>query len=614
MRETILDRFAVQARERGNVVALRTLAATGAAADSSLTWREWDDDARAVAAALVARGLGPGARVAILAGNRVLWPVADVGVMRAGLVSVGLYPTSAPSQVQELLADAAVPVVIVDRVEQLEKVLAAAPALPELGLVVCEDLDDAPDSLRDGSPVALVRWRDWLADGSRALSESRVANELARREAAVRDTDIAALIYTSGSTGAPKAAELPHRYLLASAHSVQRALGLTADDSTLSFLPYCHAAERVFGLYTRMHVGMAVTLVEEHEHVWDAARLAQPTLFGGLPRFFEKASEALRRAAAAADETRRERWEAAERLGRARAMLRRHGLPVPAALERDWTTASEPARECVRGLFGARLRLATSGGATLPVEVAEHLDAFGVTVLGAYGLTEHLCVAMNRPERYAFDTVGLPMPGTELHVTEDGELLVRRSALTFAGYLHRPQATDEAFTADGAWLRTGDLASLDDDGFLRITGRVKELIALSTGKKVAPLPIEARLTEDEWIAQAILVGEGRKYVSALIALRRPAVEHWAAEQRLEGDYALLRRHPLVTARVQLAVDRVNATLSRSEQVKRFALLDDELTVEAGEITPTQKIRRGEVAARHAARVDALYAEPREEPA
>ena len=607
MRDTILARFAAQVAERGDRVALRTVVAGGSAADATLTWRGWAQASRELAAALVAAEIGVGGRVAILAGNRPLWPIADLGALSAGLVTVGVYPTSAPPQVAALLADAAARVVVVDRAEQLASVLAARPLPPTLRLVVCEDEGAAaavPPSRNGDAPV--VSWRALLERGRAALRDASVAAALDRRLAAVGPDDLAALIYTSGSTGVPKGACLSHRYLLASADSVRETLGLTADDTTLSFLPFSHAAERIFGLYVRVHCGIEATLVEDHLRLWDVARLVAPTLFGGLPRFYEKAGAALRAAEAAAAPADRARWTRAQALGRERSALRRDGRPVPEALERAWAESVAPARAHVAALFGHRLRLATSGGATLPREVAEHLDALGVTVLGAYGLTEHLCVAMNRPGRHAFDSVGPLMPGTEARVAEDGELLVQRSALTFDGYLGRPDETAAAFTPDGRWLRTGDLASLGADGFLRVTGRAKELIALSNGKKVAPLPIEARLSADEWIAQAVLVGEGRSYVSALLALRRAAVERWAATERLALDYPALLRHPAVRARVQRAVDAVNAGLSRPEQVKRFALLERELTVEEGELTPTLKVRRAEVAARYADACATLY--------
>jgi long-chain acyl-CoA synthetase len=256
--------------------------------------------------------------------------------------------------------------------------------------------------------------------------------------------------------------------------------------------------------------------------------------------------------------------------------------------------------------LGTRVRLATSGGATLPVEVADYLDATGLAVLGAYGQTEHLCVAFHRPACYDTETVGSPMPGTEIRIDGDGEVLVRRNALTFAGYHGKPDATTEAFTEDGEWLRTGDLGELTSEDRLRLTGRKKELIALSSGKKVAPLPIESRLVEDPWIGHAMLYGEGERFVSALLVPRRQVVEAWQRERGLSLDYTELLAHPEVVARLQDTVDRVNAGLSSPERIKRFVLLERDLSVEANELTPTLKVRRAVVAQRYRDRLEPLY--------
>lgn len=599
MSETLVSIFRERAARYGGRTALRALAAGGAPRDEAISWREWEEAARRFAAALVAAGHRPGEAVAVLAGSCLLWPVADLGILMAGGVSVGIYPTSAPGQVSRLLADCEAVALVVDTPERLAMATQLRTGLPHLRTVVC-------GSLRP-SRSWTVGWEAWLARGARALERARgVAEELERRMARLTADDVALLIYTSGSTGEPKGARITHRYLLDSALSIREALGLEESDTTLSFLPFCHAAERVFGLHTRIVCGMEAALVEDHTRLWEAARAYGPTLFGGLPRFYEKAYETLRAECEGARGEERARWERTLELGRERSRLRRAGEPVPPALEAEWREAGAPLFERVRGLFGGRVRLATSGGAALPLEVAEHLDALGLTVLGAYGLTEHLCVAFNRPGRYTFDSAGPAMPGTELRLADDGEILVRRGPLTFSGYHGRPGATREAFTPDGAWLLTGDLGALGEDGCLRVVGRKKELIALSTGKKVAPLPIEGLLVRDPWIGQAMLYGEGRRFVSALLALRRPVVEAWARERSLDAAYPDLLRHPEVVGRVQAVVDQVNAALSRPEQIRRFVLLERDLSAEEDELTPTLKLRRAVVSAKFRDRLDALY--------
>jgi len=613
MRDTILAAFAAQRRDRAQQAALDALAVGGAMPAACLTWAEWGAAADYVAGALLAMGLQRGERVVILAGNSLLWPVADVGVLLAGGVSVGAYPTCSAVQLRSLLADSGARVLIVDTEAQHGKARDAVRTLPDPPLVVHggwmgERRSEA--TAPAAQPGNETCWTAWLADGAAALERADVRRELEARTADAGPDDVAVLIYTSGSTGEPKGACLTHRYLLSSAAAIRDTLAVTAADRYLAFLPFCHAAERVFGHYTRILTGATAGLVLDHGRVWDAARAFRPTVLGGVPRLFEKLHDALLTAdaAARANPAHAAAWSRATEAGARRAVVRRAATADPReheVAELLWLEHGAPLRAWAAEWVGDQLRVATSGGALLPIGVAEALDAAGITVLGAYGLTEHLCVAFHRPDAYDFTSAGAPMPGTELRIAADGEIQVRRSALTFAGYHGRPADTASAFTDDGEWLRTGDLGVLRD-GRLAVTGRLKELIALSAGKKVAPLPIEERLVGEPWIAQAVCFGEGRRYLTALLTLRRDAVERWAVESGLAFDYAALLEHAEVRAQVQAMVDRVNAMVSTPERIRRFALLDRELTVQDGELTPTLKVRRAVVAERHHALLEALY--------
>lgn len=591
--------FLDQAAARSNQPALRVLASGGAAVPRVITWGEWERESLAFAAALVESGIEPGAIVAILAGNGVEWPIADLGILLAGCVSAGVFPTSSAAQVCEVLADCGAVAVVTDSRAQTDKIHASRAQLPALRTMV------GPTGSINGT--ADSSWADWLARGRVAHRDPVIAGEIVRRISATGIGDPAILIYTSGSTGVPKGATLSHAYLHASALSIRDALGLVSRDTALSFLPFSHAAERVFGHYTRIVCGMEAGLVADHTRVWAAAADYGPTLFGGLPRFYEKVYESVRAQEERAQGEERERWAHVLQLGRERARWRRSGAVVPIALDQEWRRIGQPMIERVLGHFGNRVRVATSGGAKLPEQVGEYLDALGLTVLGAYGLTEHLCATMHRPDHYNFDSAGVAMPGTTIRIAEDGEVLLKRNALTFSGYLGRPEESRAAFDASGEWLHTGDFGTIDDAGFLHVTGRKKELIALSTGKKVAPLRIEAKLTCDPWISQALLLGEGRKYIAALLTLRREVVESWAGEHGLPRDYAELLCEPAVIARVQAAIDTVNAEFSGPEQIRRFRLLEHEFTFESGELTPTLKIRRALVTERFRSEIEALYA-------
>jgi long-chain acyl-CoA synthetase len=589
---TILQSFQQRAATRANTPAFVLFGDI----TNGWSWSDWERDARYFAAALVDSGCTPGSVVAVLAGNRPVWPIADLGALMAGAISVGVYPTSAAVQVHEVLNDSAARIVVVDTSEQLAKVLEVRAGLPNLRSIVCACAPvDAPE---------VIALSSWLERGRHAWP--RCGSEVSERIADASPDDVAILIYTSGSTGVPKGARISHRYLTASAESIRDTLALTDQDSSLSFLPYCHASERVFGLYTRILTGMRFMLVERPSDVWAAARAFGPTLFGGLPRFYEKIYEALLAKHATLNAGERMQWDCALQLGRERSLRARDGAAAAPELEHAWLEAATLPRETIASLVGRRVRLATSGGATLATEVAEYLAAAGLTVLGAYGLTEHLCVAMHRPDSYRFDSAGMPMPGTDLRISDTGEIQLRRSALTFSGYQHNAAETRAAFTSDGAWLRTGDLGFVDAEGRLHVTGREKELIALSGGKKVAPVPIERRLSESPWIAQAVLFGENRRYISALIALRRDYVEKWARETGRGHGFDALLLDPEITERVQHAIDAVNQTLSRPEQIKRFALLPAELSMEGEELTPTLKVRRSVIAQKYQEQLESLY--------
>ncbi|GLC27723.1 AMP-dependent synthetase/ligase [Roseisolibacter agri] len=568
--DTVLRRLLARAAAHPSHVAYRELAVAGADGDTELTWAEWTRSARAVAAALVQRGLQVGARVAVLAGNRMLWPIVDLGILMAGGMSVGIFPTSTQAQVRQLLLDGGVRLLFCDDAAQLEKAGAA-----------CSGLDAAPTIVADLAHM--------LDAGHAALDDAAVEAELDRRIAAAAPDDLAILIYTSGSTGEPKGACLTHAYLVASAESIRDTLGLTASDRSLSLLPYAHAAERVFGLYTRLVCGMEAVLVPDPSRLADAARAFRPTLLGGLPRLYEKLHATLEQAERAATGEERETWARLRALGAERSRLRRAGAPVPETMEREWQAVRGAAAAVIKRAIGDAVRLATSGGAPLRRDVAESLDAVGLTVLGAYGQTEHLCVAFHRPDAYDFAGVGRPMEGTTLRIAADGEIQVRRNALTFAGYLGRPEATQAAFTADGAWLRTGDLGAIDARGILHVTGRLKEILALSTGKKVAPLPIEARLREHRAVSQALVAGEGRRFATALLFV--PAAD----------DEAEVRRA------LDAHVAQVNDGLAPHERIARWALVPEELTEAGGELTPTLKVRRSVVEAKYHAVLEELYA-------
>lgn len=564
----LVHRFFERATRTPDAMAFAVYPPGATLASSHVSWGAWGVQVRACAARLLREGIAPGDRVAVLAGNRLMWPVLDVALQAVRAVGVGIFPGSSCAQIDALLADSGARLLFTDDLVQAQRLRDANARPTTLDLVICDDTG-VERTVTNGET-----WTRWCADGVAALNgDHALEAALDARLADVTPDDVFAIVYTSGSTGEPKGACLSHRYLAASAASIVSVLGLDARDRSVSFLPYSHAAERVFGQGVRLLVGGSAALVERPADLFTVAADYKPTVLPALPRIFERLDEAITQAVAAGGDA--------------------HAAFVART--------------------GGAIRRATSGGATMPEGVASRLATLGMPVLAAYGQTEHLCIAMNAPAMPRFDTVGPPMPGTTVRIADDGELLVRRSALTFSGYWNRSDETHAAFTDDGAWLRTGDLAVQDARGALRIVGRVKELIALSTGRKIAPLPIEAALTGTPYIAQATVHGEGRKFAAALLVPRRHALEVWAAASGITGTWPVLLEHADVKALLQQSIDAVNATLARTDRVQAFAIVAHEFTLEDGLLTPTLKVVRRAVEARYRTQLESLFAATREPP-
>ncbi len=562
-----------------------------------ISWKRFDGEAREFASALIASGIEPLGSVAILMGNVPEWPISDLGTIMAGGVSVGLYPTSSAEQCQYIINHSDAEFVLVDTGLQLEKILRQRRELPKLKLVIM--LDEEVASETEG----VMSYREFLQLGSERLGETgRIIEE---RALGAQPEETVIMVYTSGTTGLPKGACLSHRYVINSVESLRDTIPLFDSDVSFSYLPYCHVAERISGLYNRLYAGAAAYFVDDMTKLWDYMLEVKPTVFPSLPRFFEKVHARIISDLETATPEERQRFDEALSLGRQLGRQRQQRQPVSQELEKEYLEKAQPVIEQVKGYFGGRIRSATSGGASLPQEIAEFFDALGIPILQAYGLTENLCVAFNRPDNYKFGTVGPPMPGCQVKIADDGEILVR-SQMMFSGYYKEPDKTAEVF-GDG-WLLTGDLGLIDADGFLKITGRKKELIVTSTGKNIAPAHIENLLKEHHLISHALVYGEGKSYLVALITLN-PAemMSHARACGIPVRDFSDLTRNDEIIALVQNIVSEVNAKISSTEAIRKFAILEHDLSIEAEEITPTMKLKRKVVTERYRDILEGLYA-------
>jgi long-chain acyl-CoA synthetase len=554
------------------------------------TWRQYADLVRRAGKALVALGLEPGGKVAIFGFNRPEWVILDVAAMAVGGAAAGIYTTCSPEEVQYIVHHAEAKVLLLEGAEQWKRVEPVIGQLPLLRHVVM--MEGAP---RVDHPLAM-RWDELLAKGDGVADE-----RFDERLAALEPAGLAALIYTSGTTGPPKGVMLSHDNLAWTA-SVSRGLSKgTSSDVALSYLPLSHIAEQVFSVHGHLTTGYELYFAESLEKVPENLKEVQPTLFFGVPRIWEKLHAGIAGKLAQAPKPRRMIAEAAMRVGRAVTAARNEGRMPHPLLEIAHKVADKVVFSKVKAAIGlGRARWCVSGAAPIAPSVLEFLGGLDVVVHEVYGQSEDTGpTSITMPGNNRVGTVGPPIPGVEVRFGDDGEILVRGRNV-FLGYYKDPQATAEALV-DG-WLHSGDLGELDDGGNLRITGRKKEIIITSGGKNVAPKNIEAALKEHPLVAEAVVIGDRRKHLSALLVLDPDAAARFAEERRVAAD------GPEIRAEVQRAVDDVNTRLAQVETVKRFHILPRPLSIDAGELTPTMKIKRKVVHERYAREIDAMYEE------
>jgi long-chain acyl-CoA synthetase len=562
-----------------------------------LTWREVGEIVRGLALGLLALGRQRGDAIAILAGSRAEWVQADLAILSAGCVTVPIYPTYTPEQVASLAIDADVRTLVVEDAAQLAKVLQARGKIPGLEHVVVIEGDEQFDP-------SILSWKTLRQLGRDR--EDAFKSLLAERVASIEPQDVATIVYTSGTTGTPKGVIQTHANHMAALDAVARIPGVEAGDVHLLFLPLAHSFARL-ETFIGIHRGLVTAFAESLDRLAENLREVRPHFIFSVPRVFEKIHARILAEAASAGPVRRAVFDRALQIGREVSRRTRGNRPVPPWLRAGYRVAHRLVFAKLHRAFGGRLRFAVSGGAPLDPEIAEFFHAAGVLILEGYGLTE-TCPALtfNRIDHFRFGSVGAPIHGVELAIAADGEILARGPNVASRGYLNQPEATAEAFDAEG-WLHTGDIGRIDDDGFLYITDRKKDIIVTSGGINIAPQQLERLLASDPFVGQAMVYGDGRPYPAALIAIDPQELARFAREHGIVvDDYARLTRHPAVVERVARAVEATNARVQSYARIKRFALVPDVLSEAGGELTPTLKVRRKVVAEKYAALLDSLY--------
>ncbi|GAB3299665.1 AMP-dependent synthetase/ligase [Parasphingorhabdus pacifica] len=564
----------------------------------SRTWSQVGARVSRIAAGLLSLGVAPEERVAIAASTRYEWIVADLAIMCAGAATTTVYPTTIASEVAYILADSGSAVVFAEDDEQIEKLRAQRDEIPEVRKVVTFD-GTADDDW-------VITFEKLVELGERLLTEQ--PDVVDERVAATTSEQLATIIYTSGTTGRPKGVRLRHSAWTYEGTTATLQGQLSSSDLQYLWLPLAHAFGKVM-LSNQLAVGFATAVDGRVDKIIENLAVVRPTFMAAAPRVFEKAHGRIQTTVDSEGGAKKKLFDWAFGVGKRAARARRAGERVPPLLAAANKIADRLVFTKIRDRFGGRVRFFVSGSAPLNKEIAEWFEAAGVLVLEGYGLTETAAgTTLNRPDNYKLGTIGQPLPGTEVSIAEDGEILVRGPGV-MAGYHNMDEQTEDVLDSDG-WMHTGDIGEMDADGFVAITDRKKDLFKTSNGKYVAPSSVEGRFKAVcPYASQFLVHGPGRNYCTALVTLDEEAITDWARRNGLGGrDYSEIVESDQVRELLQGYVDELNAGLNRWETIKRFIILPRELSVEHGELTPSLKVKRKVVEERNSDALESMYAD------
>lgn len=563
-----------------------------------ITFREYDTQAREVAGGLISLGVDKGDTVALLSTNRPEWHTADIGILLTGAITIPVYVTNSSSQVAHVVGHSGAQVIIVENQLQLDKVQAAVSELPNLRKIVVMDAETGSTDLLMSFNQLRQRGRDYAKTEPAAVKE---------RSAAIAPDDIATIIYTSGTTGLPKGSILTHGGFAWTLGTLGSVLPFTdMEERVISYLPLSHVFERLASEWGGIYYGFEVWFAESTDKLRENLKDCKPTFFIGVPRVYEKFASAI--------QARYKEHEKADTIAKAlaaaleRVELEQAGKAIPLPLKVKNALFDKVIFSKTREELGMEhCKFAVTGSAPVAPEVIKFIHAIGIDLIEAYGQTEtNAPTTVTPPKKARIGTVGPPIPGLEMKFDEDGEILVKGPNL-FKGYLNDPEATAEAMTPDG-WLRTGDVGALDEAGYLNITDRKKDIIITAGGKNISPQEIEGKLTLSPLISQAVVIGDRRPFLTALITLDADAAVRWGKALGVTVEHpSELARDPKVQAEIGALVEKVNEGLSQVETIKKWTLLENDFTQEAEEITPTFKVKRKTITARYAPQIEAMYA-------
>ena len=563
-----------------------------------ITHRVLAERVRRTALGLRALGINPGDRVAILSENRPEWAIADYGCLTAGIADVAIYPNLPPDQIAYILRDSGSSGIFVSTAAQAEKVREIRGQCPALKVVIGFDATRAQDT---DLTMTELEAKGAAAETADSIAAYRRAAEL------VRPDDLATLIYTSGTTGEPKGVMLTHDNIYSNVMAGAAQVPFAGDDTCLSFLPLSHIFERMAGHYLMLHTGTSIAYAESIDTVPIDMQLVKPTIVLSVPRLYEKMYARVLENALAGGAVKKRIFFWARNVADRWATERLAGKEPGAVLGMQYGLAQRLVFSKLKARTGNRLRYFVSGGAPLAPEINKFFYAAGLVILEGYGLTETSpVIAVNTPAAFRIGTVGKPVPGVEVMIASDGEICTRGPHV-MKGYYNKPHETAEAIDVQG-WFHTGDIGELQD-GFLRITDRKKDIIATAGGKKIAPQPIENKVKTNKYVSQAVMIGDKRKFPILLIVPNWEQLEKWARYKNLIWtDRAQLLQMPTVRAKMEKEVAEELQGLARFEMPKKIGLLENDFSIERGELTPTLKVKRRVIDQAYKPLIDALYAD------
>ena len=569
-----------------------------------ISWNEYFRLVTYVGSALISLGLEKGDCASIIGDNCPEWVIIDMAIQCAGGVAVGVYATNAWEQVEYVIENSESKFLFVENEEQLDKWLHFRDRVPHLKKVIVWDLE----GLRDFEDPMVMTYDELLEMGREAAERDPGLFE--KRMDGVEPDDVSTLIYTSGTTGPPKGAMLTNRNLIWMGRAITSDNPMDKSDEVMSFLPLCHIFEQLFSVLGHITHGFVVNFIESPDTVADNMVEISPTVGYAVPRIWEKYSSAIYIRMSDATWFKKIVFHVAMKIGQQRATLMMNFKKVPLYLEALYRLAHFAVFRKLKERLGFdRMRIAYSGAAPISPEVLHFFQSLGVNLVEGYGQTEGTGVTcVSRVGRVKFGTVGPPLTGTEVRIAEDGEILVR-SPSVFKGYFKNPEAT--ADTLKDGWLHSGDVGEIDEDGYLKITDRKKDIIVTAGGKNITPQYIENKLKFSPYINDAVVIGDRRKFLSCLIMIDEDNVVKYAQDNKVQfSTYKDLTRNPEILKLIQGEVDKVNESLSRVEQVKKFTILPKKLYEEDGEVTPTMKVKRKYVNEAFADLIEGMYKGPR----